>query len=91
MRRISHLADLQNKSRPGAAQAVTPSGSPYTYTADRDGVLLVSGGTVSLVEYGRQGSFVVAGLISGLVPVLAGDSLRLTYVVAPTVTFLPSS
>ena len=68
--------------------AVSLGGSPATWTAAKPGTLIVSGGTVSLVEIGRSASFVVAGLIGGMIPVSAGDQVRVTYLVAPTVTFL---
>ena len=71
-----------------AGVALAPSGSPYTWTAPSAGMLIVSGGTVSLVEVGRGAAFYVAGLVGGLIPVSAGDKVRMTYVVAPTATFL---
>lgn len=70
----------------GSIVAVAPSGSPYTWTAPSAGMLIVSGGTVSLVEVGRGAAFYVAGLVGGLIPVSAGDKVRMTY--APTATFL---
>ena len=73
---------------PAAPLTVSPTGSPMTWTAPSAGALAVAGGTVSLIEVGRAGMFVLAGLISGMVPVSAGDSVRLTYVVAPTMKFL---
>lgn len=73
-----------------AASAQTLSGSPYTFSdVVSDGLLVVRGGTVSLIEYGRQGVFTTLGIASGLIPVKAGDSVRVTYTVAPTVTFIP--
>lgn len=74
----------------GAAISVAPSGSPYTYTAPSNGLLLVSAGTVTLIEYVRLGSLYVVGLLAGAIPVARGDGIKLTYVVAPTVSFVPS-
>lgn len=71
------------------AAGVTPGPSPYTYSGLVDGLLVVRGGTVSLVEYERQGAFTNLGVTSGLVPVKAGDVVRITYTVAPTVSFIP--
>ena len=73
---------------PALPAAVSLGASPATWTASKPGTLIVSGGTVSLVEIGRGASFVVAGLIGGMIPVSAGDQVRVTYLVAPTVTFL---
>ena len=73
----------------GPAQTVTPSGSPYTYIAPSDGGVMVTGGTVTLLEYGRHSTFVSVGLLAGSARILRGDSIRVTYAVAPTITFMP--
>lgn len=73
----------------GSPRAVTPSGTGYVFTAPSNGLIAISGGTVSLVEYGRGNTFFVAGLISGPVFMAAGDKIRLTYLLAPAITFLP--
>ena len=72
----------------GAVTTVALGGSPATYNAPSSGVLIVSGGTVSLVEIGRGATWIAAGLVGGVIPLSAGDKARVTYVVAPTVTFL---
>lgn len=74
---------------PTAPQAVTVGGSPYTYTAPSNGMLVIAGGTVSLVQYGRAGTLTTLGLVSGLIPMRVGDTVKTTYAVAPTMTFLP--
>ena len=68
--------------------AVTPTGSPFVWTASNPGALVISGGTVSVVEVGRGAVWVVSGLLGGMIPVSAGDKVRMTYLVAPTVTFI---
>ena len=70
-------------------QTVTPTGSPFVFTIPRDGALVVTGGTVSLLEYGRGGSYVSLGFVAGISPVARGDTVRTTYVVAPTMRFIP--
>lgn len=87
MPHIGEKADMF--SQRGNAQAVAVTASPFTYTAPADGVVLISGGTVSVAEYGRNTGFYAPGLIGGPVAVLAGDKIRLTYLTTPTVTFLP--
>ena len=90
---MPHSGELWAMLRAPTAPApvsVSPTGSPMTWTAASDGVLAISGGTVSLVEVGRAGVFVLAGLVTGLVPVLAGDLVRMTYLIAPTIKFLPN-
>ena len=70
--------------------SITVTASPFTYQATRPGSVVVSGGTVSLVEMGRAGTFTGMGLLGGVVPVWVSDSVKITYVVAPTMTFIPS-
>lgn len=73
----------------GSPRAVTPSGTGYVFTAPSNGLIAISGGTVSLVEYGRGDTFFVSGLVPGPFFMAAGDKIRLTYVLAPAITFLP--
>lgn len=75
---------------PPAPPAVVVGTSPYTFTAPRSGCVVISGGTVSLVQLGRAGTFLSTGLITGIIPVSPNDQITVTYVVAPTITFLPS-
>ena len=69
--------------------AIVVGTSPYTYTAPQNGVVVVSGGSVSLVQLGRSGVFLATGLLTGVIPVSAGDQIKVTHVVAPALTFLP--
>lgn len=71
-----------------AAASVTVGASPYSYTPTDDGLVVVTGGTVSALDYGRNGVFTGLGLLAGLAPIKAGDTLRITYAVAPTVSFI---
>lgn len=75
--------------RGGMPVAVTPGASPYEHVADRAGSMLVVGGTVSLVEIGRAGSYFDCGVVAGPITLAPYDSVRVTYTVAPTMTFLP--
>lgn len=70
------------------AATVAVGASPYSYTATGFGTLAVTGGTVSLIELGRNGAFIDVGFASGLVPVSPSDVVRITYTVAPVVTFV---
>lgn len=72
------------------ADSITVGLSPYTYLADRNGTLVVQGGTVSQIAYVRNGASTNLGVIAGPVPVLTADAVTITYSVLPTVTFLPS-
>lgn len=75
---------------PGVAEAVTAGASPFNYVATRNGVLLMSGGTVSLVQYGRAGAMYGLGMVAGPVQLRSGDIARITYLAAPSLTFLPN-
>lgn len=84
-------AGLYNGLPPAAEVAVTPGVSPYTYSAAVRGSLLVSGGTVSLIEFSRDGiTFYNVGQTSGMFLLNAADRLRITYTVVPTITFVPT-
>ncbi len=71
-------------------EVVTLGASPYTYLADRDGVLIIRAGTVSQLDYVRNTTSVPIGVVAGAIPMLLADAVVITYAVAPTVTFLPS-
>lgn len=71
---------------------VTPGASPYTYqnTSGRPGDVIVSGGAVLDIAFSRDNAtFYGAGVVSGVFPLSAYDFLRVTYTVAPTMTFIP--
>ena len=70
-----------------AASSVAVTASPFTYAAPSDGCLALVGGVVTGLAYGRQGTFTT--ISGGLVPVKKGDSVRITYTTAPTVSFIP--
>lgn len=71
-----------------AVQAVAIGASPSSYIVPSSGKIVVRGGTVSLIEIGRRGTFVTTGLITAVLPVSRGDVVRITYIVAPTVNYL---
>jgi hypothetical protein len=75
---------------PPAPAAIVVGASPYTFTAPYNGCVVVSGGTVSLVQLGRAGVFLATGVTTGVFPVSAGDQIKVTYTVAPTMNFLPT-
>jgi hypothetical protein len=77
---------------PGNVEEVTPGASPYVYSATRKGSVIVNGGTVSAIAFSRDGgtTYYTAGTIAGMFTVNASDLLRITYAVAPTVTFVPT-
>lgn len=77
--------------------ATAPSGqaagaSPYTYTnanAYSEDVM-VAGGTVTALDFSRNGTtWYASGLVIGTVRLSPGDKLKVTYTVAPTITRIP--
>jgi hypothetical protein len=76
---------------PAIEKAVPLTGSPFTYAAAAKGSFIVSGGTVSLIQFSRDGvTFYNVGQTSGMFTLSAADRLKITYSVAPTVTFVPT-
>lgn len=72
-------------------QTITVGGSPFAYTVPADGVVVINGGTVSLVTYTRNGVAVTLGIVGGTIPVFKGDVVTVTWVVtAPTMTLIQS-
>lgn len=75
---------------PGSALAITVGPSPFGYQNPFPGNVVVSGGTVSLIEISRGAfGFVSAGVLGGTFFLSPADVLRVTYAVAPTMTWLP--
>jgi hypothetical protein len=69
----------------------TVGASPYTYSAVRKGSLIVEGGTVSSIEFSRDGTdFYDVGATAGMFSLNASDILRITYTGLPNVTFVPT-
>lgn len=87
------LVSLYNAVTAGLPQPVellTLGASPFDYTAVIRGQLNIAGGTVSAVALSRDGTtFYSAGLTAGFVQMDAGDIARVTYSVAPTLTYFP--
>lgn len=83
------MSSFSNLAR--SPSSVTPAASPFVYTAPANGIAVVSGGAVSVVQYGRGSTLTALGLTSGVVPMSQGDTLTVTWAVsAPTITFIPS-
>ncbi len=70
-------------------QVITPTGSPFTYTATAEGNLSVQGGTVTIVQFTRGSTIIPLGLTSALIPMIIGDKVTITYLTAPSIYFIP--
>ncbi len=82
---VNELIDMV--STPLSVSAVAVGASPFDYTAARDGFVSIVGGTVSAVAYVREGVSTSLGVVA-VVPVKKGDTVRITYTVAPTVVLV---
>jgi hypothetical protein len=75
---------------PQPEEAATVSASPAIYTAVILGQAHIGGGTVSLIEFSRNGTnWYDTGIVKGFVQMDRADSIRITYTVLPTLTFFP--
>jgi hypothetical protein len=72
-----------------AVQAITVSASPFSYTANANGSLIISGGTISDIDLVRGLDTIPLSIVTPLiVPIRIGDTVIVTYSVLPTVQFL---
>ena len=85
---MPHIGELDLRLAVLGAATPTVGASPWTYTADKRGMLTITGGTVSIVSYARGIDIALMPLAGNLV-MMTGDTLTITYVVAPTVKFFP--
>lgn len=82
------LHDINIGNPPAAEASITVGASPFSYTAPRGGVVIVYGGSVSVVSFTRVGTY-TTGQTQGMFTLGAGDILTVTYSGAPTMTFAP--
>ena len=81
--------NLLAPSQPLKESAITVSASPFAYTAQSNGNVLVTGGTVSAISLTRVSAH-ATGLTAGFIPVDNKDIVTVTYSSLPTMTFIPS-
>ena len=74
---------------PVAESTVTPSASPYAYTATQYGWMQLNGGTITGLTIARAGARTL-GTTTAAVPMSPGDVLTVTYSTAPTMHFFPT-
>jgi hypothetical protein len=74
-----------------AAVAIVVGASPFTYTPPigSRGMVVVAGGNVTAIAYNRRGVATGLGVVAGPVEVSPGDTVTVTYAVAPTMTYVP--
>lgn len=82
---------LVGRNPQNSVSSIAPGPSPYTYQNAGDFTVdaIVTGGTVSAVEFSRDGVSFFAVATGTQVSLNPGDSLRVTYAVAPSITLIP--
>jgi hypothetical protein len=70
--------------------SVTVGASPFTYHAAQKCHVNLSGGTVTGLSHLRGSQNVALGGSNGSFSLSAGDALKITYSVAPTVVVVPA-
>lgn len=70
-----------------AAVPIVLTGSPFSYTPNQNGSVYVNGGTVSNISLIR-GDDILDVTGQKIIPTGIGDTIQITYTVAPTVKFL---
>lgn len=72
---------------------IIADGSPFEYEAKEPGVLFISGGTVTDISLTRGADTIIVAPNTAnprLIPVGIMDIVTVTYVVIPTIKFIPS-
>ena len=79
-----------NSGTAPSAITVTASAFVFQNTSSKGMTVLVSGGTVTTIEFSRDGAaFFLVGLLAGQFILSPNDRLRVTYAIAPTMTSIP--
>jgi hypothetical protein len=73
---------------PGPETTLLLGASPYAYTAPSKGFVILSGGTVTAVQFTRAQT-TLTGQTAGIFPLDQGDVLTITYSGLPNATFVP--
>jgi hypothetical protein len=76
---------------PAAVSTITVGASPFKYSPQVKGSVIVNGGTVSSIQFSRDGvTNFTTGQTAGMFTLNAADRLIVTYTVLPTMTFVPT-
>ena len=84
---------LQDPNPPaGVVDAITVGASPFTYTAEHDGTMAISGTASTAINIIRYGVTVPTGMTDGTVPMRKNDQISLAWTgaTAPTLNYLPN-
>lgn len=85
-----NLYNAVTEGLPQEGVALDLTSSPFPYQAVIRGQAHIGGGTVSLVEFSRNGrDWYDTGITAGFVEMDARDLLRVTYSAPPVITYFP--
>jgi hypothetical protein len=73
---------------PSAEVTIPINAFPFSYTAPVKGFLIVSGGTVTSIQFTRTVT-TLTGQTSGIFPLSQGDTLTITYLSQPNLLWVP--
>jgi hypothetical protein len=73
---------------PSAETVITVGISPFAYLAPAKGFMIVSGGTVSAIQFTRAQT-TLTNQTSGIFPLSQGDTLTVTYSGLPSMVWVP--
>lgn len=82
------FSGTDNGTPPAAEAAITVGASPFAYQATQKGFVIITGGTVSSIQFTRTGTY-ATGITAGIVPVSLADVVTVTWSGKPTMTFVP--
>lgn len=76
----------------GPVAGIVVGSSPYRYVATQGGSVIVNGGSTTQISFSRDGAnFFITGQTAGMFKLAQGDTLQVTYPVAPpTMSFVPT-
>lgn len=84
------MSPTPNWLAPPAASSIAVGPSPFSFSNPFPGNVTLSAGTVSLIELSRDGAtFFSTGLLGRIFFLCPADVLRITYLVAPVMTWFP--
>lgn len=75
-------------SAPASPGAIAVGASPFSYRPGYNGTVVVNGGTVSVIEFSRDGATWINWPLGSVVTVCTSDYVRVTYAAPPTMTFI---
>ena len=75
---------------PSSETIITEHHSPFSYQAPSAGFVIVTGGTVSAIQFSRTpGTFHATGKTAGVFQMSQNDQLKITFSVKPSLMWVP--